>query len=501
MFVTFRCLWQRALATGPRSVTPPNRATGGRNERRGRIPSTHRVLLARRGLSTAAVITIAAGLVLHLSINDVDYAKVAAGGLALLLASIGIPLSLRGRRFASAAICAACALGGLGMVAFSGILDGVLGPSVDDARELLARENELTDIEVTPLGNGAFEFTGRKGFDVCTGNLTLAGGFGSQTSDVSMSCGLPTDPEQLEAVCREGSAEACDESCEHLRLAEEVDWGRIAAIARRGCELGGASSCFYLGVTSERGDDADLAAALRAYDRACEGGSTTACHNAGLMHFNGRGCEADPAIAAERWQAGCEGGFARACEVLGESYRDGTGVEQDAQRARQLFESACEDGIGSGCNNLGSLYLQGHLGERDGPRSLPFFERGCDLGIVVGCRVAGELLEGNDGVQANPARAVTLLARACDAEEGDGDACAHLGLLRHEGAEGVPVDEAAALRRFERACTLRDRFGCRNAGIIFRDGIGTERDEAQWRRHFEQACDLGDEGACSDLGR
>ncbi len=459
------------------------------------------------GPTGAAFVALGVGAFLSFSINGLDFVKLGAGGVALLCALLGGLLALRARSVGKILGAAVAGLGALVMLAISGVagalpIAGLFGPSTDEIRDRIAADEGLTEVSVVDEGGGRFSFTGRRGFDRCSGAMTVSGGFGGESSSVSMECGLPEDLGELEGVCREGSGPACGLAVEQIHDVEPIDWARLRPLLEAGCGLENATSCFYLGVAREYGHavEVDLSGALRAYRTSCDRGERVGCTNAGVLLLEGRGAQADAAGAVAMFTRGCDRGHLRGCEMLGRHYRDGSGVERDYGRARELFERACEGDDGAGCTNLAALYLDGHVGEASDPaRAFELYERGCQHGSTAGCRMTGELIEDGRGVARDPARALAIYVRAC--EQDDALACVDLGMLRHEGADGVPVDHPAALVAFERACELREQDGCRTAGVYHRDGIAGPPNPERAHQLLAQACELGYEPACRDAQR
>jgi TPR repeat protein len=461
---------------------------------------------AGSGIAGVGAAILAGGFVLHITVNGIDYARAAAGGVACLFAAIGLLLALRARRFGRAGFAVLVGLGGLAAFALSGVLGlvvpgglgGLFGPSADEIRANLLREGELTDVRVIARGDGRFEYTGRRGHERCEGFLAVHGS--STTSE--RTCHLPTELPELEAACRDQVAEACALAVRRLHGAEPIDWPRLNALTSVGCQLDQSSACFYLGVARERGfgGPVDLPIALASYEHACVKGDDVGCWNAGLLRFNGRGAAADPAAAIALWRRGCDHGSLDACERLGEELRDGEHAPRDLPAARAFFQRACDGDQGAGCTNLAALQLDGLLGPADPVAALPLYLRGCELRSAAGCRNAGELLRDGTGAPADPVRALALFVKACD-ELDDGGSCVFGGMLLHEGAAGLPQDRVNALVRFEHACRLRKVDGCKNSGVYYRDGLAGQRDLERARPFFRQACELGSAVACRDAAR
>lgn len=214
-----------------------------------------------------------------------------------------------------------------------GLLPAVFGPSADDVRADLVRDG-YADVVVIPRGGGTFDFTARRGHELCRGSI----GTGSHGSTGMTTCELPDELPALEAACREGVGRACALAVEKVQATQPIDWVRLGALARPGCDLEQAVACFYLGGSREHGCGAsiDLPGAFGAYDRACRLGDDTGCYNLGTLRYRGVGAPADPAAAAEIWRAACDRGNLLSCKSLGVSLRDGDG-RLHALAARPAF--------------------------------------------------------------------------------------------------------------------------------------------------------------------
>lgn len=169
-----------------------------------------------------------------------------------------------------------------------------------------------------------------------------------------------------------------------------------------------------------RGAPADDAAAFRAYQSACEHGSSVACHNAGLIARRGATGEA----------------------------AEGSGVAaSSAARARALFTRACEADYAYGCWALGDMTRLGEGGPASPERAFELLRASCLADVFEACAPAGQMRLDGYGVEPNAAEGAALLQRACT--ESDPGACALLASVLEEG-HGLPADaeRAARLRRF-----------------------------------------------------
>ncbi len=99
----------------------------------------------------------------------------------------------------------------------------------------------------------------------------------------------------------------------------------------------------------------------------------------------------------------------------------------------------------------------------------------------------------------SPARpeAASAYKKACT--DGDGDACAELGVV-HMCGDGVEKNEPGALAMFERSCALGSAQGCEQFASVLIAGSLGRRDAARGLRIQHRACSDGSVRACGSLG-
>lgn len=131
--------------------------------------------------------------------------------------------------------------------------------------------------------------------------------------------------------------------------------------------------------------------------------------------------------------------------------------------------------------------------------SIAELEEACEAGnIQFACGALGFKYQRGDGVAKDPARATSLLERACTA--GRALACSSLGLSYFSG-EDVPVDQKRAARLFEQACGGNEAMGCHWRGLALMNGGGVAKDEQGSIPFFEKACKGEYPPACDLLAR
>jgi TPR repeat protein len=222
--------------------------------------------------------------------------------------------------------------------------------------------------------------------------------------------------------CQSGDGAACTA----LAKAHDND----IVLLRQACDLGDGEGCFMLGLQLRNSEEG-----AAAYEQACDDGNPLACTNLGWILQNGKGARLDLDAAVRLYQRGCDGTLCSGrnelgCVNLGRVYRDGIGVKQDARRAIALFRDVCERGgaeSAHACSLAGTTMLFGKNVERNLARSLALLEKGCNAGDTFGCFNLGAIYEGGDNVPKDTTRAAAYYRRACD--RGDAEACQRLGAL------------------------------------------------------------------------
>jgi TPR repeat protein len=159
------------------------------------------------------------------------------------------------------------------------------------------------------------------------------------------------------------------------------------------------------------------------------------------------GCESKEQRLFNEWQEGCTAGDLDKCANLGESYLKGSGVAQDQTKAITVFRDACNRGGAHACLLIGDAYASGNGVTKDLTRANEFLGKACEEGEEEGC------------------------VRACDALN-DAVRCLRVGVLSAKGAK----DPKRAATYFRKACENSHPLGCRELGMMYRDGIGIERD-------------------------
>lgn len=270
-------------------------------------------------------------------------------------------------------------------------------------------------------------------------------------------------------------------------LAELSDTGHVRAAAILGAlherGLGGpkdeAASIRYVTLAAERGDEQsmmhlaehyragnggvakDETQAIKWLDRAAAKGLWTAHYEVGKMLYE-RG---DFAGAAARFEKGPADPGAKACR--GVMYQLGRHYGRDPVAASRLFKDAMQgDGAfqrrafacleaGAGAGNpeaqyqMGALLFDGRNGVNADPaKGLQLMAAAAAQGQTAASARMGAAYWTGKGIARDPAKAFQLNLKAADA--GDEQAAYYVGLALAQG-DGVPADRARALKYFKLA--------------------------------------------------
>jgi TPR repeat protein len=98
------------------------------------------------------------------------------------------------------------------------------------------------------------------------------------------------------------------------------------------------------------------------------------------------GITKDERRAIELFQKACDGGSMSACNNLGVAWEQGQGgFVKDDKRAVELYQKACDGGDARGCANFGWRLVVGQGIPMDRDRGIGFLRRACAAGIQWGC--------------------------------------------------------------------------------------------------------------------
>lgn len=257
---------------------------------------------------------------------------------------------------------------------------------------------------------------------------------------------------------------------------------------------------------------ADLARAVRAYQKACDGGEPMGCCYLGARHgFGGMGAH-DPSKALAVLKPACEAGDGCSCRELG-SLVARKGRAHDPEQAIQLLTRSCEGGDSRACLALGERFSPRDSGTAD-PKAIRAWIRACDGGSRDACRAAAM------HSATNPKQARRLLLQLCWAWESM--QCQQLCDQGLQAAPLNPAEQAMAcrmaaknveagrapgeprtwaengLRYYDKGCALGDAESCRISAQRYAAGAQVPKDPLKVAEALAQACKLGDGKACRE---
>jgi TPR repeat protein/serine/threonine protein kinase len=360
-------------------------------------------------------------------------------------------------------------------------------------------------------------------------------------------CGLSwldakASPNELLAAYERGCDAGEPISCNNLGALRAEGGGGLEAnpaIAKerfeRACEAGEPAGCNNLGfllggfvATSRRGPRGATVYKLRCSDSLAVG-----CAGWGArVHPLPRGTPVDPKSAVAAFQRACDGGLTVACVNAGALFYAGRGTARDRDRAEKLFADSCFRGDASACGEQGTALLALRMDHpRDVRGGIRFLERACNGAELDSClALYGHLVNGRpdprreaEGVAGLKRLAVkglfstdlvqlyqtgaeglapdVLEARRIATQECETDwRCADAAYVFSRGIGG-PKDESRAAAMLGKGCEHHDLLSCVELGARYRDGHGVGRDPARAVELFKRACEGADGRGCDELSK
>ena len=169
-------------------------------------------------------------------------------------------------------------------------------------------------------------------------------------------------------------------------------------------------------------------------------------------------------IPAFQVQAVCMSGNPVGCYEQGLRQYWGDEVPSDRYTAYRTWQQACAGSHQQACWEVAYGYQEGTYLPVNAPLAFQMFVQGCQSSHPASCNSVG---------------------------------------YAYQNALGVPMDVASAMRYYELACQLRDSWGCRNEGVILRDGAPgvSGPDPARGLPLLALACSLGLAQACTEAAQ
>lgn len=203
----------------------------------------------------------------------------------------------------------------------------------------------------------------------------------------------------------------------------------------------------------------------------------------------------DSALAPRLLATGCELGAMVGCTHLGTLHRRGLAVEHE--RAAALLRKACDGGDMRGCGHLAALRFAGEGGPPDPAAALALAKRACDAKgdakSQAGCVVLGRLHATGVAAVRNDSVAANFFRDACDAGDPTGSYC------YGDYSTGLGVEHQSfwrASQYYRDACEDGEALGCVAMANAHEKGAGAEKDPKQSAQFRKRACALGHTPAC-----
>jgi TPR repeat protein len=275
-------------------------------------------------------------------------------------------------------------------------------------------------------------------------------------------------------------------------------------------------------------DTKDFANALPLFQKAADGGNTSAMNKLGDLYYDGKGVAQDSGKAREWYQKAADAGNAIAMTNLGWLYGNGKGVAQDSGKAREWYQKGADAGNTDAMYNLGVLYANGKGVAQDYDKAREWYQKAADAGNTDAKQA---LASQSPPPQPAPvaavipqpttptstpsaadwfaqaqrylntkdfANALPLLQKAADA--GDAEAMYNLGRLYQYG-NGVAQDYALTYQWYQKAAAAGNADAMNNLGSLYEYGRGVAKDYRKAREWYQKAADTGDAEAMHNLGR
>lgn len=330
-------------------------------------------------------------------------------------------------------------------------------PAVRDYLEKGGLKVLAVDYDPADQSGSAYTYAGNRPGKFCTGSIEGA----------ALSIGWASDRSST-------TSEVCSESD-----------GAIEALWR--CDhLHDGMGCNNAGADLGKEGKAD---AVDLFRRGCDLGVGLACKNRGVVARDGLLGEAKNEGAAEVWlERACALKLPEGCwrrGLLGRPPDDPMGCTT----SRPWMERGAALGSAEAWNSLG--VEDDRCPDGDGPKAREEFRKGCDSGLGLACWNLADMLAQGRGGAADTDASLKTLAEACDATSSDRDSCIEFGFQTRRKADRTAEDNVAALAAYRKACDAGLGVGCRDVGLVLRDGdVGVAADPEAALGAFWRGCDM-----------
>lgn len=167
------------------------------------------------------------------------------------------------------------------------------------------------------------------------------------------------------------------------------------------------------------------------FEKGCNEGNIIACYNLGIMHDEGyANLIEDDNKAIELYLKACDSNYYDACSRAAFLYEEGNNVELDMKKAFKLYAKACGGNDGYACHNV-AVYLSKNENQAIKKLSINFYDKACTDGYADSCIIMGRI---------------------------------------YRDSKSLTRDYKKAKEKFEMACELNNRLGCKEVRIL--EGLG-----------------------------
>lgn len=165
-------------------------------------------------------------------------------------------------------------------------------------------------------------------------------------------------------------------------------------------------------------------------------------------------------------------------------YDNGWGRPVDSSKACQWYEKAAKSNeLPVAADALGRCYAEGIHGDVDFKQAATWYQKAADLGHHYSLCHLGDLYISGQGVKKDTAKGLALCQQS--AEQGSVPAMLQLADLYLKNDE--VQNHGAALHWFSMAASYQSVQAEFQLGLMYRDGLGTEKNPQAARSHFEKA--------------
>jgi len=185
-----------------------------------------------------------------------------------------------------------------------------------------------------------------------------------------------------------------------------------------------------------------------------------------------------------------KGGNEHDCFLSGTNYLYGRDVNKDFNKAFRLLKKGCEGKEKfekEACTNLGYMYYGGMGIEQDIPSAIILSHIACKEGSADGCHnLATSFRIGERGlVDIDNLRAKDLFEKAC--LSGVDNACGELGIMYMNGL-GTEKNYDKAFKLLEDSCNAGNDFACTNLALLYISGKGVSKNEKKAEKLLQKSC-------------